>query len=379
VKRAGDVPRLAGALAALLREEGVSWSSIGATPGEFVDACVKEDLSGVISQRLNRLDTAGGWPEDLRRDLAQRAHAEAARELLRAREIVSALDALAADGIYPILLKGTSLAYSAYDMPSWRPRADTDLFIRREEIDAVRRVMATLGYSAPNQCDGEHLFCQFEMQKDDGFGVSHAFDFHWKISTQSVFADLLTFDELAAGAVRIPALGPCARGAGPEHALLLACIHPAMHHRNVERLIWLHDVHLLVSRLSDAELDGFASLAIRKRVAAVCAHQLALAHQRLGTAVPDAVTAKLAVRDAPEPSAIYLEPGRRWHDELVSSVRGLPRWKDRWHLLREVILPSPGFMLRSYGLGSGTAAVLLPVLYVHRGLRGAWKVIAGRK
>jgi hypothetical protein len=76
---------------------------------------------------------------------------------------------------------------------------------------------------------------------------------------------------------------------------------------------------------------------------------------------------------------VYLQPGRRWHDELVSCVRGLRRWRDRWDLLREVLLPSPRFILKSYGLGNGSAAALLPALYVHRALRGAWKVIAGRK
>jgi hypothetical protein len=41
------------------------------------------------------------------------------------------------------------------------------------------------------------LFCQFPLRKADEFGLGHTFDFHWKISTQSAFADLLVFDEIS--------------------------------------------------------------------------------------------------------------------------------------------------------------------------------------
>jgi hypothetical protein len=37
-------------------------------------------------------------------------------------------------------------------------------------------------------------------------------------------------------------------------------------------------------------------------------------------------------------------------------------------------------MLGAYGLGGKRlAALLLPALYVHRNVRGAWRIIAGKK
>jgi hypothetical protein len=218
------------------------------------------------------------------------------------------------------------------------------------------------------------------MAKDDTFGVPHALDFHWKISTESVFADLLDYEELARDSTGVPALGARARAAAPTHALLLACVHPAMHHRNLERLIWLYDIHLLASRLPTSELEGFARLAVRKGVAAICAHELDLARARFGTRVSEGAARILAGPGRAEPSAAYLEPGRRWSDELVSNVRGLPRWSDRLRLLREVAFPAPGYMLRAYRLDAVPAAgALLPALYLHRGLRGLWKVLQNRK
>ena len=297
-------------------------------------------------------------------------------ELLRGREITRVLGALHARGIEPILLKGTPLAYSVYDAPSLRPREDTDLLIRAEDADGVRQVMTDLGHTAPAYCDDVHY--QFPFEHEDEFGVAHAFDFHWRLSTQAAFANLLTFEELSAEAVPVPSLGTHARAAGDVHALLLACVHPAMHHQNVERLIWVYDVHLLVRRLIPADLDRFAGLALRKGVAAICAQELSRARERFGTAVPASVLERLSATED-EATASYLRPGRTWKDELVANVSALG-WRDRLRLMRRVAFPDPAFMLRSYGLRVGTVdATLLPVLYVLRGLRGLWRVITGRK
>ena len=377
---AGLPASLADGLAAVLRGEEVPWGALGAGPTDVIAACAEEDLTGLVRRWLAARASAD-WPQAVRAELERRARAATVREALRRRELTAVLEALTAQGILPILFKGTPLAYGVYGEPGLRPRGDTDLLIRRDERERVRRAMSALGYGATNYSDGEFLFHQFEMARDDPFGVSHALDFHWKISTESVFADLLAYDELAADCASVPALGPHARGVGLVHALLLACLHPVMHHRNEERLIWLYDVHLIASRLSPAEFERFARLAAAKGVAAICAHVLDLARSRLGTPVPGAVAAALAAaaHATAEPSAVYLAPERRWSDELVSNVRGLPRWSDRLKLLREVAFPAPAYMLRAYGLAGGVASALLPALYVHRGARGLWKVLRGRK
>jgi hypothetical protein len=240
--------------------------------------------------------------------------------------------------------------------------------------------MRTLGYMATPLCDGELLFCQFELAKRDQFNVDHAFDFHWKISTQPTFANVLTFDEARQDARPIPALGQSARGAGPVHALLLACIHPAMHHRNIEWLIWTYDVHLLASRLSVTEFDRFVEMAVARKVAAISAHALARAQARFGTVLPAEAAQRLVASRDREPSAAYLRPQRTWRHELISSVVALPRWQDRLRLLREVLLPSPAYMRARYGVTRQLpGAALLPALYVDRLIRGIVKVVAGRK
>ena len=367
--------------AGLLRGDAIRWSAFRMAPQEFLRACSEWNLTCLVDERLRSLPPEHhDWPHGIRVALAAVARKQTAKELLRRKELTSVLEALAAEGVCPILLKGTALAYSLYTSPASRPRFDTDLLIRRNEVEAVRRVMAGRGYTAPTHCDGDLLFCQFPLRKADAFGVVHVFDVHWKISTQPVFADVLGVDEIAAGAIELQSLAASARTAGPTHALLLACIHPVMHHRNVESLIWTYDIHLLASRLSDEAFNRFAELAFAKQVSAICAHQLGAARRRFGTRIPDSVMWKLGTVTAREPSAAYLRPNRQWRDELISSIRGLPSWRDRLRLLREVTLPGPTYMFKAYGVApSSLRAASLPILYIHRLASGGWRVLSGQK
>jgi hypothetical protein len=375
---AASSARALSGIAGLLTGVAAPWESLGVCVTDVVDACRGEEVVDLVFERLSTVPN--DWPPTVADSLADAARADIARELLRHREIVSVLDALAKKKIRPVLLKGTALAYTVYSRPSSRPREDTDLIVPRGDVEAVRGVMESLGYFAPKTCDGELLLCQFPMRKEDVFGVRHAFDIHWKISTQSVFADALTYEELAVESIPAPALGPSARVPSPLHALLLACIHPVMHHRNSELLIWQHDIHLLVARLCQADLDRFVDLAVMKRVAAVIAHQLRLTQQRLGTRGLASVIARLEAARPDEASAAYLDSGRRWRHELASNIRGLTRWSDKLKLIREVALPGSDYVLSAYGFRKGGPGIaLLPLLYCLRILRGTLKIAAGRK
>ena len=264
------------------------------------------------------------------------------------------------------------------DSPAMRPHVDTDLLIARDHLAIVRDTLAGFGYTEPPMTDGELVFCQFQMTKVDAFGIHHVFDVHWKVSPHTLFAELLTYTEIQANAVAIPALGPQARTTSGAHALLLACVHPVMHHGNTHRLIWLFDIDVLVRRLSAGDLHTFARLAIGKRVAGICARQLSMAGERFSTPIPSEVMQMLTLTPT-EPAAVYLRPRRRWHHELFWNVRNLQAWDDRVRLLREVLFPSARYMLDTYRLGS-RGVFLLPALYVHRCARGQpWNILVGRK
>jgi hypothetical protein len=322
---------------------------------------------------------ADDWPDEIVEQLVRQARAAAACEALRRRETIAILESLAEADLTPVLFKGAPLAYSLYAEPHLRPHEDTDLMIPRRHLNLVRRVLEDVGYEAPVYCEGELLFRQIGLSKIDAHGVAHAFDIHWQCSTQALFADMLTYEELAAEAQAVPMLGPHARSAGRVHALLLACVHPVMHHRAVERLVWTLDVHLLFQTLSPADLERFAALARARGVSAICRRALETSARLFQTVVPEEIRS-LGADASSEPTAEYLNTSRRWHDDFRSNVRALDRWSDRARLVREVLFPAPEYMRRSYGWDEGLiASVLLPALYVHRGARGAWNVLRRRK
>ena len=365
-------------IAAFLRGNVTRWSDLALDAQTFLDLCREHEVEGLCFERLSKLDSTAGWPRQVWEELSDAARTRAAEELLRKAEIRRVVAALADAGIRPILLKGTPLAYTVYDSPASRPRADTDVIVSGADVEAARQVMRSLSYVETVQC--HELLSQFEVQRCDRFGVIHAFDVHWSISTQPVFAGLLTYDALLLRAVAVPALGGSAVAPCRVDALLLSCVHPAMHHRNDERLLWILDIHLLASGLSPAELDEFEALARMKKVMAICRRGLQQAQAVFGTLVAADLIGRLKRTAGPEPSAAYLASERRWHHETIASLRALPRLGDRARLVREVLLPSPGYMLGAYGLRDKPLGTwLLPALYVHRNVHGAWKILIGKK
>ena len=180
--------------------------------------CEEEDLSALMYQRLTE-SGSDGWPRELRETLGEHARRRAGEELLRASETREVIDALARAGVGPILIKGTPLAYAWYDTPASRPRDDTDVLVPAAQVETARGVLASLDYVTTVYCDD--LFSQFEVQKTDRFGMMHAFDVHWSISTQPAFANVLTYDEVlaaeraGAGARRGGGCAGCGRCAAP--------------------------------------------------------------------------------------------------------------------------------------------------------------------
>lgn len=363
--------RLTHGIAALLRGERVAWPDLAASHDAFIAYCDDGDLSGLVHRALS--DGAGaGWPPAVTQPLVARARAAAALELARSDEIRRVLDALAGADVHAVVFKGSALAYSTYPHPALRPRADTDVLIRRGDRDVARDALLGLGYRLLPSGAGDLVFRQFEMQRRDEHGLVYAIDLHWQISNQERFASMFDEDELWERSVRVPALGAAARAAGPADALLLSCIHPVMHHRDDERLIWIYDTHLIASSFDDRTWATFTALARAKSIAAICAHGLALAETRFGTIVPAAVTSNL--HDAArrhEPSASYLMPRRRWRDEVFANLGALPGWRARLGLLREMAFPPAAYVRRAYALDDSRLGwILLPVLYAHRGIKG---------
>ena len=163
----------------------------------------------------------------------------------------------------------------------------------------------------------------------------------------------------------IPALDACAEGLAPPHALLMACLHRVAHHFDPPTLIWLYDIHLLASSMSEEDAARFVALAVDSGLAAICARGIALAQHHFRTPLPAALDQLVPAGD--EPLAAYMDEAFRPFDALISDLRALRGYRARWQLLREHLFPpSPYLRAARPRLGSGP----LPWLYARRIVRG---------
>ena len=187
-----------------------------------------------------------------------------------------------ANGIRVLIIKGTGLAYDIYPSPELRPRGDTDLLIAESDLECVRTILHARGYTSP-LTSGDTLAIRQQSFTRGG----HVYDVHWDVANSPVVRDALPFEELLGRAIAMPRIAPNALAPSHVDALLLACIHRVAHHHDIERLIWLYDIHLLREAMSADEHARFWRLAAERRVVAICERSIELADEWFAAAPHD--------------------------------------------------------------------------------------------
>lgn len=323
---------------------------------------------------LHACAKGAGWPAGLLAQLKEAATAQAMWELRHQQFVQQALAQLHAEGITPVLIKGTALAYSHYPDPSQRGRGDTDLLVAERDRDAAAAALSRAGWAGELAVSGEFVSYQRTLVRRTGEGV-HALDLHWRINNSQVLARLFTWEELHARSAGLPALGPHARAACEVDALLIACMHRATHrhnpyhvageaHHDPDRLVWLADIDLLARRLTAPQWQDLLQRAQDKQLCRVCADGLRSARAALGTELPVAVLAGLAATDA-EPPAVYLEGGRM--RQFAMDLLALPGLRAKRRYCAELLFPPARYMRERFG------GAPLPLLYLRRGAGGLVK------
>lgn len=340
--------RLREPLRAALRGERTDWPEL--TPDE-VRALTEHGVAPLVY-------AATGLPQ-----LRGEAIAAAARESVRAHDLAEVLDALATRGAGALLMKGTALAYEVYAAPELRPRADTDLLVPVDRVEAVRTAMQSLGFTEVPSSGDEHGNRQAVFMRH-----GHVYDVHWSVTNVPLFDAALPFEAVGTRAVAVPALGPNARALGRVDALLLACIHRVAHHHDSDRVIWLVDIALLRERMSRDEHRLFWRMAAEGRVVAVCERSIALADGWMPRPAHDRAADYLSAgeRGRKEASRVFLDRNITRGRVMVANLRALS-WRARMRRLWQLAFPPRSFVRHTLGTRSKAA---LPLLYVYRGARG---------
>lgn len=334
-----------------------------------MDFIESQGMTGLIAEKLEQNKAA----DTKDHFITLRGKTLAAEELLRKKELNHVLNRLAP--FKPLLLKGTALAYKNYHNPSHRMRLDTDLWIKKDHMDDVIPVMEDLGYKLHETSGFDSQVIYFKQEPLAQF--EHIFDIHWEVSTWQPFAELFCFEEQYKASVPIPELGPAARGLSQPYALLHACAHPAMHHQNEQRLIWLYDVKLLLDTMSLPELKAFIKICKDKQCAGITYQGIYLAKTLFNAKISKAHLDKLKkLSFRREKLSTYISNNSSWIKRILIDLKSRPA-KERIQRIQKILFPPSSYMREKYGLNGGIGSFFLPIFYLYRIAVGFIKMLFG--
>ena len=312
-----------------------------------------------------------GWPPELCDRLRADAASETAHALLRRHELHRVVAVFSNANVPVFLIKGAHLESVCYETPDLRPRSDTDLLIRETDRGEVRRLLTRIGYQPAAHVRGTVAFTQFHFIRQDPMGAVHRLDIHWRISNPAVFASRLRWSDFWTRRAGADGLPPGVFAPSLTLALALACIHRVAHHGCSERLIWLCDIHRIVTRLTDRDLHDLVHLATDRRLLQVVASGIDATMRQLATRLPAWFVTRLRdARDADVEVARFLSGSLRPIEVLRSDWRQLRGLGARITFLREHLFPDADVIRSRYGVST---TVGLPFLYAHRLAAGAFR------
>ena len=221
--------------------------------------------------------------------ILQRKYKENVRNALwftqQLARVVRHFDAL---GIRAIPYKGPVLAETLYGDVAARQYQDLDVLILPEDVNRAKGALADLGYSCAlnlrEEAEPAYLSSGYEYSFDCASRV-HAVELQWQVLPRfySVDFDLRSFfarvESVSVAGCRY--LNLCA-----EDLLLILCVHAAKH--LWAQISWLLDISKLV-QIQTIDWEAVWEQAEEFGIRRIVALNLRLAHDLLGTSIPDRI------------------------------------------------------------------------------------------
>ncbi|HEV8191187.1 MAG TPA: nucleotidyltransferase family protein [Ktedonobacterales bacterium] len=210
-------------------------------------------------------------------------------------DLATVLAAFAVQGVSAIAVKGVLLAARYYGEAALRPSSDMDLLVSHGNLARAASIVEGLGYAPISEHATllDDLALRFRQLRFEKAGAP-ALELHVELSSlpgyHAAFAGRAIWERTEAADCR----GVSALCLGRGDELRHLCLHFAVQHAG-ERLIWLVDIAEAVrSWPRDRSWSAFVDETIALGLATPVAVSLALARDRLGLDVPDAMLAGMA-------------------------------------------------------------------------------------
>ena len=323
------------AFLALLR----SWPEIPERPSPvdadaFVRAAAKHGLAGFAQHAAER----AGWtlPEPAREALRRESQSSAARAIRVHALLLRSVDALAAVGVVPVVLKGTTLARRLYPEPFLRATTDVDLLVSSEQVEPASRALEGLGLKRAAERPGHGGAHSHHLEFQ---GTAGLVELHHRALVGYGLA--LEAEPLLAHAQEAELEGRRVRYLRAEEELVYLSLHASNH--LLQRLSWLMDLKLLLLAHPDLRWYRVVDVARATAFAHLAWYALESAHRLLGAPMPEDVVALLA-----PPRWQRLLARRFFSEERLLETR-LVDHKAEWAAAKLLLAPRAVPMAR-YGL-----------------------------
>ena len=350
--------RVDGFLCAVLRGEQPAWPAFDVERFEdsFRQRSFEHGVEALVFHQMQDSAAWSAWPRGIRDGLTDACRAGIAFEMYRRNRVEELLFRLAERHIDFLVIKGEALARNQYPDSTLRTRCDTDVFIRPQQIEDVRTVLLESGFEVIAPLYKTHQFCAVANRA----GPARVnLDIHWRIQNAARYARSIGFDEALAQSVPLKGMEH-SRTLGPVDSLLLACMHRSGNDRHdAERLIWLYDIHILLSGMTPEQSDEFAAKAIDRDLQACCLSGVESAVACFNTKVSGELLPKLS---AGRNKLSWWERYRKSHLGLLAADFGeLAGMHAKAGLLSELFFPPAGSLMNRYGKDR---KIWLPVIYL---------------
>ena len=326
-------------------------------PGGLLMEAEREGVVALVYARLLLADETAGSRRDKSRELVVRSFKAAALQGVlssmliesETRHLLSVMDQAAIPGL---LLKGQAIAQWAYPDPSLRASGDIDVLVAtRDAADQLAHRLCESGYEL-FQPSGDLVALEMMLRREVAPGVWVEIDLHCRVINSPLFSERFTFDELMAESIALPRLGANARGLGPAHAFIHACMHwAATLAVGAEiRLKWLYDIPAFAKVFTKTDWQHLQQLAVERGLAGVCLGMIEAAQATFGAdfvAVPEDLIA--ALREAARHESLDVTRLRDWRYMQLQAFLAQPTARLRARYLWQRLWPSRDYMAYLYG------------------------------
>jgi len=270
------------------------------------------------------------------------------KAMILTSELLRIYDEFRRRGIDGLPYKGLALAHQLYGDVAARQFSDLDLLVRRADVPRATAVLARLGYERAlklsNRQESAYLCSGYEYTFDGALG-QNVIELKWAVAPRFYAIDI-DIDRFFERAVEVEIAGKRLKTLCPEDALLVLCIHAARHQWS--ELSWLCDLSRM-QQVCDLDWNSVRERAARLCISRIVATTLLLAHDLLGSSVPEIfpedsiaqllcqdLSGKIAFRNEHDPESLsyfrtMLQVRERWQDRARFVTRllltpGLGEW-----------------------------------------------------